>query len=321
MRRQIAAAMCAALLGLVTLSSHAMAQQKTVKACQEEWRANKAANQSNGITLKAYVAQCRGGAAPAQTTAAPPPPAPAGAPTATATGQKTAKECWEEWRANKAANQANGVTEKAYVAQCRGGAAPAQTTAAPPPPPAPAAAPEAAAAGQKTAKECREEWRANKATNQANGVTEKAYVAQCRGGAAPAQTTAAPPPPAAPAPAPTAAPAAPAPAPTATAAPAAAAPAPTAAAPPSRAAPPPPPPTAGTAPSVPENPVATNEFTTETQAKARCPSDTVVWVNLTSKIYHFSGTRSYGNTKHGAYMCEGDTTAAGMRAAKNETHP
>jgi len=176
-----------------------------------------------------------------------------------------------------------------------------------------------AMAQQKTAKECREEWRANKAANQANGVTEKAYVAQCRGGAAPTQMTAAPPPPPpAAVPAPTAAPAAPAPAPTA--ARAAPAPASTAVAPPSRAAPPPPP-AAGTAPSVPENPVATNEFSTETQAKARCPSDTVVWVNLTSKIYHFSGTKSYGNTKHGAYMCERDTTAAGMRAAKNETHP
>ena len=65
MRRQIASAICAALLGLVALSSHAIAQQRTVKACQEEWRANKAANQSNGITQKAYVAQCRGGAAPA----------------------------------------------------------------------------------------------------------------------------------------------------------------------------------------------------------------------------------------------------------------
>jgi hypothetical protein len=54
--------------------------------------------------------------------------------------------------------------------------------------------------------------------------------------------------------------------------------------------------------------------------KARCPTDTVVWVNLTSKIYHFSGT-GYGNAKHGAYMCEHDTAAAGMRAAKNETHP
>jgi hypothetical protein len=59
----------------------------------------------------------------------------------------------------------------------------------------------------------------------------------------------------------------------------------------------------------------------EEQAKARCPTDTVVWVNLTSKIYHFSGTRFYGNTKNGEYMCERDTAAAGMRPAKNEAHP
>ena len=154
-----------------------------------------------------------------------------------------------------------------------------------------------AIAQQKTAKECREEWKANKAANQANGVTEKAYVAQCRGGAARAQPTAVPAEP-------------PAPAPAATAAPAAPGPNPTAAGPPSR-----------PAPSVSANPVGANEFSTEAQAKARCPSDTVVWANLTSKIYHFSGTKSYGTTKHGAYMCERDTATAGMRAAKNETHP
>jgi hypothetical protein len=49
--------------------------------------------------------------------------------------------------------------------------------------------------------------------------------------------------------------------------------------------------------------------------------DTVVWVNLRSRIYHFSGTHNYGNTKSGAYMCESETAAAGMRAAKNEAHP
>ena len=191
MKRKIAIVMCAAVFGLVTLSSYAMAQQKTAKACREEWQANKAANQANGITERAYVDQCRGGAAPAQTTAAPSAPAPA--PTAAATGQKTAKACREEWQANKAANQANGITERAYVDQCRGGAAPAQTTAAPS---APAPAPTAAATGQKTAKACREEWQANKAANQANGITERAYVDQCRGGSAPSQTTAAPPAPA-----------------------------------------------------------------------------------------------------------------------------
>jgi hypothetical protein len=79
--------------------------------------------------------------------------------------------------------------------------------------------------------------------------------------------------------------------------------------------------TAQPAPTTPATPAGANEFSTEAQAKAHCPSDTVVWVTLNSKIYHFSGTRYYGNTKNGAYMCERDTAAAGMRAAKNETHP
>ncbi len=60
---------------------------------------------------------------------------------------------------------------------------------------------------------------------------------------------------------------------------------------------------------------------TEAQAKARCPADTVVWANIPSRIYHFAGTHNYGNTKSGAYMCEGDTVAAGYRAPKNEKHP
>src|ERR1700733_10980597 len=164
MRRKIAVVMGSAVIGLIALSSHAMAQQKTVAACQGEWRANKAVNQANGVTEKAYVAQCRGGAAPAQTTAAPAAPtAPTAATPQTASGQKTAKACREEWRANKAANQANGLTESAYVAQCRGGPVPAQPTPVPAAPTAPTAATPQTASGQKTAKACREEWRANKA--------------------------------------------------------------------------------------------------------------------------------------------------------------
>ena len=108
--------------------------------------------------------------------------------------QKTLrKECREEWKANKTANQGNGITEKAYVAQCQAGAA-----ARHPPATAPAARPVTAApsavtnGGGKTTKACQEEWKANKATNQANGVTEKAYVEKCRIGAVSAQPTAAP---------------------------------------------------------------------------------------------------------------------------------
>src|SRR5579864_3151841 len=69
MRMAFVAAMCSALIGF-GIASPALSQQKTVKACQDEWRADKAGNQSKGITEKAYVEQCRAGAAPAATPAA-----------------------------------------------------------------------------------------------------------------------------------------------------------------------------------------------------------------------------------------------------------
>jgi hypothetical protein len=47
----------------------------------------------------------------------------------------------------------------------------------------------------------------------------------------------------------------------------------------------------------------------------------VIWANLKSRIYHFSGSKDYGATKQGAYMCEKDAVAQGVRAAKNEKHP
>ena len=154
---------------------------------------------------------------------------------------------------------------------------------------------------QKTAKACQEEWRANKAANQAAKITEKAYVDKCRAGAATPATAPAAAKPAAPAAAAPAAPAAAAPAKPAAVVPAATAPrqvpAPAAAA------------------------TGVNQYTTEAQAKARCPSDTVVYVNLKSKIYHFAGHKDYGTLKSGTYMCEKDTAGAGARAAKNEKHP
>src|SRR5215468_6973320 len=112
-----------AIVGVSLLSVPAYAQQKTVRACQAEWRANKDANQAKGITEKAYVAQCRaGGATTTTTTVFPTSPAP------TAGGQKTVRACQAEWRANKEANQARGITEKAYVTQCRAGGAATTTT-------------------------------------------------------------------------------------------------------------------------------------------------------------------------------------------------
>ncbi|MGC1467372.1 MAG: hypothetical protein WA792_16760 [Pseudolabrys sp.] len=150
-------------------------------------------------------------------------------------------------------------------------------------------------AQQKTVKACQAEWRADKAANQAKGITEKAYVAQCRTGASAAQPTTAP----AAAPPPKAATSAPA-APTNP--------------PPARS-------TSRMAPAATAAPSGANQYSTETQAKARCGSATVVWANLKSNIYHFAGHKDYGHTKSGAYMCERDATSQGMRAAKNEKHP
>jgi len=58
------------------------------------------------------------------------------------------------------------------------------------------------------------------------------------------------------------------------------------------------------------------QYTSEAAAKATCLLDTVVWVNLRSKVYHASGSKDYGKTKKGAYMCEKESVAAGFRAPK-----
>ena len=228
MRKSLAALTCMVLAGTLGLSSPALAQQKTVKACQEEWRADKAANQTKGITEKAYVAECRASGVTAQ------PATPAARPASpqAATGQKTVRACQEEWRANKATNQAKGITEKDYVVQCRAGGAAAQS-----PPSTPAA--------------------------QTPAATPRAPSAP------PVSSTVRPAPET----------------------------------------------TGSTASSGP------NQFSAEAEAKGHCPSDTVVWVNLRSKIYHYAGHKSYGKTKTGAYMCERDTTAQGMRASKIEKRP
>ncbi len=63
-------------------------------------------------------------------------------------------------------------------------------------------------------------------------------------------------------------------------------------------------------------PLGERQFAAEGDAKASCPGDTVVWVNLRSRVAHTSGTRSYGQTKQGAYMCEKASVEAGYHAAR-----
>lgn len=51
------------------------------------------------------------------------------------------------------------------------------------------------------------------------------------------------------------------------------------------------------------------------QAEPPCLFDPVVWVDTKSRVYHVAGSRSYGHTRHGAYMCEAEAKSAGNRAA------
>jgi hypothetical protein len=164
----------------------------------------------------------------------------------------------------------------------------------------------AAADAETVMKRCGEQWQAAKTNGTTNGETWPQFLKQCRAQLASTGGASNPPQggfaPAAPAPAPTPAqpqtgslfpwqkPAAPAPAP---------------------------------APASYGAPAARGAGTSASaqQVQYRCPGATVVWVNEKSHIYHFPGTRDYGNTKRGAYMCEADAQAAGNRAAKNESHP
>ena len=147
-----------------------------------------------------------------------------------------------------------------------------------------------AAQAQSIMKQCGDDWKAAKANNTTNGMKWPEFLKQCR-----VQKEAA-----APAPAPAAAPA-PAPAPLAPA------PAPTYQQ------------KQRTTQSA--RPTGAGQFTSEQEAKARCPGDTVVWVNTKGKshTYHYSGSRWYGTTKQGAYMCEADAGAAGYHASKSKT--
>jgi hypothetical protein len=54
-----------ALVGLLALSGTAFAQQKTVKQCNEEWKANKTAIQASGKKKADFITECRAGEATA----------------------------------------------------------------------------------------------------------------------------------------------------------------------------------------------------------------------------------------------------------------
>jgi hypothetical protein len=60
-----------------------------------------------------------------------------------------------------------------------------------------------------------------------------------------------------------------------------------------------------------------HKYSTSNAAQAHCPNDAVVWLNTRTGIWHLAGERWYGRTKHGAYVCEREATAAGDRETHN----
>jgi hypothetical protein len=142
---------------------------------------------------------------------------------------------------------------------------------------------------QSIMKQCGDDWKAAKENNTTNGMDWRGFLKQCRdqkeGAAAPA---------AAPVAAPVAAPA-PAPAPMQTYQP-------------------------KPKPMQAARPTGAGQFASEAEAKGRC-GNSVVWVNTKGKshTYHYAGSRWYGTTKQGAYMCEADAGAAGYHASKSKT--
>jgi hypothetical protein len=53
-------------------------------------------------------------------------------------------------------------------------------------------------------------------------------------------------------------------------------------------------------------------------AQAKCPNDTVVWLNTRTSVYHFAGERWDGKTEEGAYVCEKQADNAGDRPLENK---
>jgi len=70
------------------------------------------------------------------------------------------------------------------------------------------------------------------------------------------------------------------------------------------------------APASTSAPAATSGSSTPTAGAQQPPVKGMVWVNLSTKVYHKEGDRYYGNTKNGKFMTEDDAIKAGYRAAK-----
>lgn len=61
------------------------------------------------------------------------------------------------------------------------------------------------------------------------------------------------------------------------------------------------------------------EFDMEAAAQKHCPKDVVVWSNVKGGgIFHVKGSKLYGRTTDGGYLCRKEAEAAGWHEYKND---
>ena len=61
---------------------------------------------------------------------------------------------------------------------------------------------------------------------------------------------------------------------------------------------------------------ASAQSTPKPALPACAAGDPVVWLNTSSNVYHMQGTKYYGNTKQGKYLCKSQAERAGAHQAK-----
>jgi hypothetical protein len=121
-----------ALMGVIISLSSGSAQDEALKSCREDWRASQVAIRANGMNQKMFMADCQAAAA-AKSGAATSPgrpelqtePTSATVPATNAGETLRVKACVEEWRikrrTKRGIDELQGLTEKAYIEQCRPG--------------------------------------------------------------------------------------------------------------------------------------------------------------------------------------------------------
>jgi len=59
------------------------------------------------------------------------------------------------------------------------------------------------------------------------------------------------------------------------------------------------------------------QFSTARAAQRHCPMDKVVWLDTFTRRYYYPGSKSYGKTVQGGFVCRKELKGMGRKAGKN----